>query len=544
MDEWQRRTVYYLSVLAAVILGYAIAYHYGMQVFEGESQSFLHSLQIVVETFTTTGFGSDAPWRTAEMKVLVILMDLTGVALIFLALPVLVFPLFEDALSTTPPTAVDDGLADHVVVATYTPRAETLIAELDSQGVDHVLVEPDRERAIELYEEGYAIVHADPDSVTGLERAGLPAARALVADVSDTVDASIVLAAKELAEDVRIVSVVDEPDRERYHELAGADAVLSPRPLLGRSLANKVTTAVTADLGGAIELGEDFEIVELPIQRGSDLDGTTLAESGLRERAGVNVIGAWFDGTFDSPLLPDAPIDDGTVLLVTGPEDQLAELGELIRSDLRRHARGETIVVGVGEVGRTVAAALENAGVPYTTVDRRDQPDVDVVGDATERAVLEAAGVDEAQSVVLALPEDTTAEFVTLVARDLNPSVEIVARAEETATVPKMYRAGADYVLALGSVSGRMTASAVLEGEEVLSLDTQVEVVRTRAPGLVGRTLGAADVRTRTGCTVVAVERDGTVLTDVGPEFRVEENDELVIAGTDAGTNRFMELLG
>jgi hypothetical protein len=70
----------------------------------GRPISFLHALQVVVETFTTTGFGSDAPWETPEMNVLIIVMDLTGVALIFLALPVLVFPLFEEAISTTVPT--------------------------------------------------------------------------------------------------------------------------------------------------------------------------------------------------------------------------------------------------------------------------------------------------------------------------------------------------------------------------------------------------------------------------------------------------------
>jgi len=167
-----------------------------------------------------------------------------------------------------------------------------------------------------------------------------------------------------------------------------------------------------------------------------------------------------------------------------------------------------------------------------------------VVGDATDPEVIEAAGVDEARSVVLALPEDTTAEFTTLVVRDRSDETEVVARVERPEATGKMYRAGADYVLSLASVTGRMTASAVLDDEDVLSPDTQVDVVRTEAPGLVGQTLGDADVRARTGCTVVAVERDGEVVTDVGPEFRVEAGDDLVIAGTDEGTNEFQRLLG
>lgn len=66
------------------------------------------------------------------MNVLIIRMDLTGVALIFVALPVLAFPLIEEILSTTVPKSVDNGLDDHVVVCSYTSRAEVLIAELES----------------------------------------------------------------------------------------------------------------------------------------------------------------------------------------------------------------------------------------------------------------------------------------------------------------------------------------------------------------------------------------------------------------------------
>jgi Trk K+ transport system NAD-binding subunit len=543
MNTLQRRTVYYVSLLIAVMFVYAFLYDYGMGVFEGEPVTFLHSLQVVVETFTTTGFGSDSPWLSTQMNVLVIIMDLTGVALIFLALPVLVFPLFEEMLSTTVPTSVDADLSDHVIICTHTPRAATLISELESWDVDYVIVEPDRGTATDLYEDGQSVIHEDPDSVAGLERANLPAARALVADVSDQVDASIVLTAQEVAEDVRIVSVVEEPDRATYHELAGADVVLSPRPLLGESLADKVTTAVTTDLGDAIEIGEDFDIVEFPLHRGSDLVGSTLSESGLRERAGVNVIGAWFEGEFESPLSPDATLDSGTVLLVSGRESQLEQLKGMTVSEVRRFATGETIVVGYGEVGQTIVDALDDGGIPHTILDREDKPGVDVVGDATEPDVLEEAGVRSARSIILAIPDDTAAEFTTLVVRDLNETIEVIARAEESETVQKMYRAGADYVLSLATVSGRMIASAVLD-EEVIAMDTQVEVLRTEAPELVGQTLGGAQVRSRTGCTVVAVERDGEVVTDLGPDFRIQHGDELVIAGTDEGTNRFTELLG
>jgi Trk K+ transport system NAD-binding subunit len=546
-----RRAGYYLLFIATLIIVASLLYDGAMKAFEpgpypppGTEISLLHSMQVVVETFTATGYGSDSPWKSPEMNVLVILLDILGVGLFFLALPAVLLPLFQDALSPSVPTAADGDLGDHVVISAYTARAEALIDELVSNDVEYILLEPDRERAAELYESGYSVVHADAQSVEDLRGVNLSSAKALVADVSDRVDASIVLAAKEAAEEVDVVSVVEEPDLKAYHRLAGADRVLTPRQLLGERLAEKLTTGVRAETGDAIGVGDDFEIAELPVRRGSDLSGATLADSGLRERFGVNVIGAWFNGEFNSPAPLETPLESGTVLLVTGERDQLERLRESTYSTVRRFTRGETIVVGYGAVGKSAIAALEEAGLPYTVVDTEAYEQTDVVGDVTEPETLEAAGIESAQSILFALPDDTATEFATLVVRDLDPSTEIVARAERAAAVPKTYRAGADYVLSLATVSGRSIASYVLDGEEILSVDTNVEVVRTTAPGLAGETIRDAGVRERTGCTIVAVERDGTVITDIEPEFQVRGDDEVIVAGTDAGTTRFTERYG
>ena len=543
MSNWQRRAVLYLGTVFGAMVLFSVPYHYGMVHLEGEEgRLYVESLQHVVETFTATGYGSDSPWSTVTMNLFVIVMDLVGVAVVFLALPVFAFPLVRDALSTTVPTSLEDA-TDHVVICTYTSRAESLVGELTSRGVPYVIVEPDREQALDLHEDGREVIQADPESAAGLRNARVGHARAVVADVSDEVDTSIVLTAREIADDITVVSVVKEPERERYHRLAGADVVLSPRPLLGRSLASKVTGAVTANLDDAVEIGEEFEIAELAVQRGSRLAGSTLAESGIRERTGANVIGAWFEGEFRSSVDPDETLTDGSVLLVSGESDQLSGLRSLVRSPVRRVERGEVVVVGHGEVGRTITDVLETAGVEYTVVDLEDAEGIDVVGDAVEPETLRRAGIEEARSAVLALPDDTVAEFTTLVVDDLSPGTEVVARVESAQNVTKMYRAGADYVLALSTVTGRMVASALLE-EQVLTPELQIELVRTSAPGLDGTALAEADIRSRTGCTVVAAERDGELNTDIGPEFVVDTDDTLVVAGTDEGLQRFRELAG
>ncbi|MFB6143614.1 MAG: TrkA family potassium uptake protein [Halorientalis sp.] len=539
MDRWRRRTVYYVLGLVGVVVAYAAAYHYAMVAYEGVSPSnisFLHSLQVVVETFTTTGFGSDAPWTTPQTNLLVIAMNVTGVVLIFLALPVLLFPLFEETLSTSPPDSAD--LTDHVVVCAYSPRVETLIDELATLDVPYVVVEPDRERAVELVEDDVTVVHGDPESAETLRDASLTDARAVVADVDDAANASIALTAETVAPDVPLVTFVEEPENAAYHRYAGADTVFSPRQLIGESIASKVTTGVTAQVGDAVEIGEDFEIVELSVQPGSDLHGERVAESGIRERTGANVIGAWFAGEFQTPPAPDAVLDEHTVLLVAGQEAQLERLKALTLSDQRVHRRERVVVAGLGEVGSTVRERVADDGLHCVTIDEAEGEGVDVVGDVTEQATLREAGVSDASTVILALSDDTETVFATLAVRDVAPEAEIIARADETGSVRKLYRAGADYVLALATVSGRMLASTVLE-EDVISFDQQIKVVRFDAGDLAGRTPADADIRAETGCTVIAVERDGTVLTDLDPSFRFEADDDVVVAGPDENITHF-----
>jgi Trk K+ transport system NAD-binding subunit len=544
----RQRAKYYLVFVVFLVLSSSVLYDYGMRRFEPGPYppeyvefSFLYSMQFVVETLTATGYGSHSPWASPEMQTFVMVLDVTGVAIFFLALPAIFIPLFRDALSESVPRQLDD-IEDHVVVSTYTPRAETLVEELEANAVEYVLVEPDRDHASELREDGWSVINADPETVSGLEDANVRKARAVVADVSDQVDASIVLATREVSEEVRVVSVVEDTKLAGYHELAGADVVLRPREQLGKSLASKVTTTASAE-GDGVRIGDDFEIAEVPVLRESQLVGKTLSESRVREKYGLNVVGAWFGGDFRTPPPPDAVLERGTVLLVAGTGRRLERFRDETLSTVRRSLEGKTVVVGYGEGGKTVAEELERAGVPYTVVDEHEREGVDVVGDATDADVLREAGIEDARSVVLALPDDTTTEFVTLIARDLNGSVEIVARAQKSGAVGKTYRAGADYVLSVEAVSGRSVASEVLE-EEILTLGTNFEVVKTETPGLVGETLEGARVRERTGCTVIAVERGDELVTDLSPDFRLEEGDAVVVAGTDEGTNEFVETFG
>jgi len=538
MVSQQRRLVYYLVSLTTIFAVFTALYDYGMSAWQGQNVTTLHAVRIVATAFTTTGFGADsALWTTWQMNVLTIAMQFTGIVTIFAALPLFVIPLIEEALRTHPPTSVEDA-AGHVIVCESTPHGDALIEELEARDVPYTIVVEDADEATDLYESGRPVIRGAAEQAETLRAARATHARAIVADGSDELNASIALTADEVAPDVQVVTLVEDPRNEQYHRYAGADDVIAPEDVLGISLADKVTTRVLSDLGDAVEIGDDLEIAEFSIQPGSEICDTPLSEAGIRRQTGVNIIGIWVGGEFQSPPAPDTFLERGTVLLVVGTDEQIGELKAMTRSRTRRHTRGTVVVAGHGKVGSQGTDTLSTANVSTTVVDVEDKPGVDIVGDATDEWTLREAGMDEARTVVLALSDDTDAVFATLIVRELHPEIEIVVRANETERVRKLYQAGADYVIALSTVSGRMLASTILD-EEVISLNTQVEIVRTLAPRFTGATLAESNIRARTGCTVIAVQRDGETLTDVGPDFYLQSGDEVIVAGTDQDVNAF-----
>lgn len=537
MSRQRRRFLAYVALVAVVIGLYTVAYGWAMATLEGRPRTVLDSLIVVLETLTTVGYGEDAPWEHPLTQVLVVGMQLSAVLLVFAALPLVLIPYLEERLAVSPPDSVD--MKDHVVLCGFGSRGRALVEELVNEGVAYVVV-TDSDTATTLTQDGYQAIQGDPESERDLRRASVSAARAVVIDAGDETNAAIALAVGEVAPEVETISYVEDASLREYLEYAGVDRVLSPRQLLARALADRATSALTTRLGRPIQIGEGYELLEMPIDDDCSLDGVTLGESGIREQTGANVVGAWSAGDFVSAPGPEYQIDGDTVLVVAGSHRALSELKQLTLSPERAGAE-RVIIAGSGRVGSRARQSMTAAGLQVTTIDTAEKPGVDIVGDATERGTLREAGLSDASALVTALPDDTDTVFTTLLARQLDAEVEILCRAEDEERVSTIYNAGADYVLALGTISGRMLAATLLD-EEILGLDTRLEVVRVQTDHFEGQTLESAQIRERTGCTVIAIEREGSLVTGPDPAFIFDRDDTLIIAGTGEGIRQFNEL--
>ncbi len=224
-----------------------------------------------------------------------------------------------------------------------------------------------------------------------------------------------------------------------------------------------------------------------------------------------------------------------------------------------RKMKNHVIVCGAGRTGNQVIEELLMAGETFVVIERDRQiiqrleeslPDVTVIeGDATVDHNLEEAGIQEARGLIACLSQDTDNLFVCLSARDLRRDLEIVARAYEEETVPKLYRAGANHVVSPNASGAIRMASYMLRPVVVSFLDVatrspdltlRMEQERvTESSPLAGKNLADIKLPQYTGLIVIGLRKknpsdadeDFTFVFNPQADTRLDPGDIMIVLG-------------
>ncbi|MEM7140561.1 MAG: potassium channel protein [Actinomycetota bacterium] len=210
---------------------------------------------------------------------------------------------------------------------------------------------------------------------------------------------------------------------------------------------------------------------------------------------------------------------------------------------------GHVIVCGYGQVGRSIVDEMRRAGRRVVVVDREDHhlDDVEgllgVVGEATDDQVLADAGIERAETLVVALDSDADNLFVALTARSQNERLFIVARANSAGVVDKFERVGVDRVVNPHEIGGSRMAAMVLQPGvtdflDVVMHDKELEVRMAEIEVAAGSAYAGATVTSiltpdHPSTTLVAVRRAGRFITNPPGDLAVEVGDVLIALGTD-----------
>ena len=174
-------------------------------------------------------------------------------------------------------------------------------------------------------------------------------------------------------------------------------------------------------------------------------------------------------------------------------------------------------IIGAGRFGMALAESLANAGTEVLLIDR-NRPAMQnasefataLQGDATQPHVLEEAGFGECDVVIVAIGSNIEASMMATANCKEIGVPNVVAKATSELHGKILRRIGADSVVYPDRDSAHRLARAIANHEVVdfLEVSEGYSIAEIEVPdGVRGKTLAEADLRNKTGVTVLCIRR-------------------------------------
>jgi len=238
--------------------------------------------------------------------------------------------------------------------------------------------------------------------------------------------------------------------------------------------------------------------------------------------------------------------------------------------------QNHVVVCGYGRVGSNLVRLLQEHGHPLVVIDQsesriqqlRDAGVAYVYGNAASLHVLEKAGVDQARSLAIALPDSMSSRLCLKRALELSPDLDVVVRANQDKDIELLYQLGAREVVQPEFEASLELASHLLIGIGLSQPVIQQEMQQIRShhylelrpertasqisrdlklaaqdlnsrwyalpegSPLTGMTLEEADLRYLTGVSLMAIQRaNGEEVDYPTAKTILEPGDRLLLVG-------------
>lgn len=216
--------------------------------------------------------------------------------------------------------------------------------------------------------------------------------------------------------------------------------------------------------------------------------------------------------------------------------------------------KNHIILCGYGRVGGQVADEFNRRGEQFVLIEQSaDMVDEARIrgffalqGNAAEDEMLDNAGISRAKAIVSTLPDDADNVYLALTARQINPDLFIIARAETQLAKKKLRRAGADKVVCPHELGGAQMAMATLRPNVVDFLQLAsvvpggerlgIEEIEIRDGGaLTGKSIIEAAVKREYDAIIVGLrKKTGQVLYNPSGDVIMEDGDILIALGENS----------
>ena len=249
--------------------------------------------------------------------------------------------------------------------------------------------------------------------------------------------------------------------------------------------------------------------------------------------------------------------------------------------------QNHVVICGYGQVGRNLVRLVQEHELPVVVIDQseskiqmlREAGIPYVYGNAGSLHVLETAGVDNARSLAIALPDPMSTRLCLKRALELSPDLDLVVRANQDKEIELLYQLGAREVVQPEFEASLELATHLLTGMglSLSSIQREVQQIRShhylelrparpafqvsrdlklaaggmnsrwyRLPTgspLTGMTLEEVDLRYLTGVSLIAIRRSGgEEIPYPDAQTILEDGDRLLVVGTSEEQAAFNEL--
>ncbi len=219
------------------------------------------------------------------------------------------------------------------------------------------------------------------------------------------------------------------------------------------------------------------------------------------------------------------------------------------------------IVCGFGRNGQQAVERLKAYKKPFVIVEkdkeiieRFEDEFLFIEGDANDDEILNEAGIDNAQFLIAALPDDATNLFVVLSARQLNKALFIISRASLATSQKKLLLAGADKVIMPDKIGGDHMASLVVMPDLITFMDklsvegehtTNLEEVAIEdfSSQVDCNSLRDLDLRRKTGCTIIGyISPTGEYIINPEADLILQAKSKVIVLGRPEQIRKLNEM--
>jgi voltage-gated potassium channel len=305
-----------------------------------EKWSWFDGFYMTLITMTTIGYGEVHPLshsgRIFNSFLIVASVIASGFTIAMISQALLEFE-FGTALGRRRMERELAKLSGHYIICGAGRVGRTVTRQLRARGQTCVIIEKDPTRAAWAEKENIPVIIGNASSEENLHKARIERALGLVTAVASDADTLyIVLTARGFRSDLKIIARASEEDAIPKMMRAGASQVVSPYSFVGHRIAQLLLRPNALDfIDTAIGTERlDVEIGEVQITGRSALVGKSLADSAIRQQAGVIVVAVkGTEGGMKFNPSPETVIHAGDCLIVIGADEQLKKL-EILGSNL------------------------------------------------------------------------------------------------------------------------------------------------------------------------------------------------------------------